>query len=275
MNRRTYIGAGAAVLAGLAGCVGSFTRGEASELVEQSFDSGDVSELRVVNAIGDVTVVGRDTDTVTTSVLKRSTDGARGLEDIDVSVRLDGDVLSVETAIEDGARWFTRSSPTTDVTVTVPLGADGPVVRSVASRLGNVDLLDTRGDTRASTELGDVTVNRADGYLSLRTELGDVLASDAAGIDEVHTELGDVKVDLLGLRGDVDVATELGSVVVGVADDLDLDLEARAVSAVSSDLTLAELRSDGGLLTGRLNAGGHRLRVASELGDVSLRAVTR
>jgi len=275
MNRRTYIGAGAAVLAGLAGCVGSFTRGEASELVEQTFDPGAVSELRVGNAIGDVTVVGRETDTVTASVLKRSTDGTRGLADIDVAIRLDGGVLTVEAGIEDDARWFTRSSPTTDVTVTVPLGERGPVVRSVASRLGNVDLLDTRGDTRASTELGDVTASGVDGYLTLRTELGDVLASDVTGIDDLHTELGDVKADLLGLRGDVDVITELGSVAVGVAEDLDLELEARAVSAVSSDLTLAELRSDGGLLTGRLNAGGHRLRVASELGDVSLRAIAR
>jgi len=275
MNRRTYIGAGAAVLAGLAGCVGSFTRGEASELVEGTFDPADVRELRVVNAIGDVTVVGRDTDTVTASVLKRSTDGSRGLDDIDVSIALDGDVLAVETSIEDGARWFTRSSPTTDVTVAVPLGEAGPVVRSVSSRLGDVDLLDTRGDTRASTELGDVTASGVDGYLTLRTELGDVLASDVTGIDGVFTELGDVKVDLLGLRADVDVGTELGSLVVGVADDLDLDLEARAVSAVSSDLTLADVRGDGGLLTGRLNAGGHRLRVESELGDVFLRSITR
>lgn len=84
LNRRTYISTGAAVLAGLAGCVGSFTRGEASELVEQTFDPMAVSEPRVLNAIGDVTVVGRETDIVAAGVLKRSTKGTRGLEDIDV-----------------------------------------------------------------------------------------------------------------------------------------------------------------------------------------------
>ncbi len=72
------------MLAGLAGCVGSFTRGEASELVEQTFDPMAVSEPRVLNAIGDVTVVGRETDIVAAGVLKRSTKGTRGLEDIDV-----------------------------------------------------------------------------------------------------------------------------------------------------------------------------------------------
>ncbi len=82
------------------------------------------------------------------------------------------------------------------------------MVRSVVSWLGNIDLLDTRGNTRRNTELGDVTANGADGYLSLRTELGNVLASNVTGIDGIHTELGDVKVDLPGLRGDVDIATE-------------------------------------------------------------------
>lgn len=49
-----------------------------------------------------------------------------------------------------------------------------------------------------------------------------------------------------------------------------MDIEAQAVSAIGSDLALADLRGKDGPLTGRLNAGGHRLRVASALDDVSL-----
>lgn len=62
---------------------------------------------------------------------------------------------------------------------------------------------------------------------------------------------------------------------VGVADDLDLDLVARVTGGLDSNLPLQDSRTVGSRPTGRLNSGGHRLRVYSDPGDVSLRSITR
>jgi hypothetical protein len=276
LTRRAFVGAGTlAVVGSLAGCLGrGFSRqGEVTEAVTETFAPADVRELQVINAIGDVTVRALDTDGVDVRVLKRSVAGVQGLDDITVRIGVENGVLTVATSLADDTRWLTRSSPGTDVSITVPRGSTGPVISSVGSQLGDVSLFDTRGDTVARTELGDVTAARVDGYLTLESELGTILASDVRGLDRVHTALGEIKVDLLGLRTDVEIGTELGEVVVGVAETLDLDVMAESDGGVDSDLPLTGVESALGRFSGRLNAGGHRLHVFSDLGDVSLRTI--
>lgn len=273
-TRRAFLGGAAVLAAGLAGCTGRGFRTDrtASETVTESFAAPTVRELRVGNRIGDVTVTAVGSGDVGVRVVKRAS-GLSRLEDIDIRIDLEAGLLTVETAVTDDA--WPSAEPATNVTVTVPEGAAGPLVTEVSSGLGDITLLGTRGDTVARTELGDVTTSGADGYLTLRSELGTVLASDVTGLDAVRTEVGDVKVDLLGLRGDVEIGTELGEVVVGVADDLDLDLLVETAGGVDSNLPLQDSRVGGDRLSGRQNAGGHRLRVFSELGEVSLRSITR
>jgi hypothetical protein len=276
LTRRTFVGAGAlAIVGSLAGCLGrGFSRqDEVTEAVTKTFAPADVRELRVINAIGDVTVRALDTDGIDVRVLKRSVAGVQGLDDITVRIGVENGVLTVATNLADDTRWFTRSSPGTDVSITVPRGSTGPIVSSVGSQLGDVSLFDTRGDTVARTELGDVTAARVDGYLTLESELGTVLASDVRGLDRVHTELGEIKVDLLDLRTDIEIGTELGEVVVGVAETLDLDVMAESDGGVDSDLPLTGVQSARGRFSGRRNAGGHRLHVFSDMGDVSLRTI--
>jgi hypothetical protein len=70
------------------------------------------------------------------------------------------------------------------------------------------------------------------------------------------------------------VLTPVGGVtVVGVRDDLLLDVLAESTGRVGSDLSPSELVADRNRLTGRLNGGGHRLHAYSDVGDVSLRAL--
>ena len=276
VTRRAFVGAGSlAVVGSLAGCLGrGFARqDEVAEAVTETFTPADVRELRVANAIGDVTVRALDTDGINVRVLKRSVAGVRGLDDITVRIDVENGVLTVATSIDDDVRWFTRSSPGTDVSITVPRGSTGPVVSSVESQLGGISLFDTRGDTVARTALGDVTAARVDGYLTLESDLGTVLASDVGGLDRVHTNLGDIKVDLLGLRNDVEIGAELGKVVVGVAETLDLDVIAESNAGVDSDLPLTGVQSERGWFAGRLNAGGPRVHVFSDVGDISLRTI--
>jgi hypothetical protein len=100
-----------------------------------------------------------------------------------------------------------------------------------------------------------------------------VTASDVTGLDRATTAVGDLKVDLLGVRGDVETGTEVGDVVVGVSDALLLDVFAETGGRVDSDLALSDRVAERSRLTGRLNGGGHRLHAFSDVGDVSLRAL--
>lgn len=72
--------------------------------------------------------------------------------------------------------------------------------------------------------MGDISATRIDGYLSLTSNVGTVTASDVAGLDEASTEVGDLKVELRALRRNVDIGTDVGDVVVGVAEELDLEV---------------------------------------------------
>lgn len=278
MERRMFLSAVTmAALGAMAGCLGRgrVRNDDVSQAVKESFDPDDVDEIVVINDIGNVSIAALDVSTIESQVLKRSTNGQVGLDDIEVTTTVEDGILTVETAIDRNARWFTKSSPSTDVTITLPQGIAGPAVSEVSSELGEITLIDTRGDTVARTDLGDVSASGVDGYLTLESRLGTVLASDVTGINRVHTDLGNVKIDLLSVRGDVDVGTNLGDVVVGVADDLDLDIEVESDGGISSDLSLSDLRSSGGHFSGRLNRGGSRFRVSSDLGKVSLRSIQR
>ena len=279
INRRTFVGAGAVVVAAaLSGCLGQgFTvRNEASESSTESFASDEVRAVDVRNSIGRVAVRGARTDRVEVQVVKHSSDGQRGLDDIEVSTTLTDGVLRVVASIDARSTVvLDGKSPSTDVTVTVPDGAAGPTIDVIESDLGEVTLSNTRGDTVVRTGLGRIVATGVDGYLSLTSDMGTIEATDVTGLDTVYTEMGEIEVDLLGLRGDVDIGTEMGEVVVGVADDLDLDLLAESGGRVSSTLTLADLRSKRRRVTGRLNRGGSRVHVFSEMGQVDLRAIQR
>jgi hypothetical protein len=102
-----------------------------------------------------------------------------------------------------------------------------------------------------------------------------VTATDVTGIDRAVTDMGAVAVDVRGIRRDADVGTDWGEAIVRVGDNLDLDLRAEANGAVDCDLPLTSRTGDGRLVAGRLNRGGHRLRVFSELGEVSVRRLDR
>ena len=273
MNRRQLLGGlGAAALGALAGCNRPLEPGDTvTEVFEDSFGPGAVASLAVENDIGDVTVRARDVDGVAVRVVKRSTNGERGLDDIRASTALEEGALTVETQIDRDANWFSRSSPSTDTTVTVPQGSAGPTVASVESRLGDVTLLDTRGDTTVDTDLGDVTLRRVDGYPSVNSRLGWIAVTGTTGLRHLRTNLGEIDAELRSLRNDVDVRTEIGDVRVSVDQRLSLDVVARSNGSVAVDLGLSDRRRRNDRVTGQLNGGGRRLRAVSDVGTVSLR----
>lgn len=274
MSRRAFLGAGAVVAStAIAGCTArGLTGDETTDRREWTFAPAAVSEVRVTSDAGDVTAVGRGTDAIDVTAVKRSWNGQRGLDTLDVRAVLSEGVLTVVATVAD-RRLDSQRSPRTDVTIEVPAGEAGPEITTVDAAFGEVSLTDTRGDTRIGAVAGTILATRVDGYLSMRSTVGRIEAADVTGLDSVHTELGDVKVELLGARQDVDIRSEMGEVVVGVAHDLDLDVVAQGDGAVSSDLDLVGEQSRPWRVAGRLNDGGYRLHAVSEFGRVALRRI--
>lgn len=272
MRRRQFLTAAGTATAGLiAGCSARTGGSVVREVTEETVPASEVDTVTVMNDIGDVTVRGEETDEVIVRVLKRSTNGQAGLDDIDVSVASDGGDLRVRTEIADDANWFSRSSPTTDATVTVPVGEDGPEIRSIDSNLGDVTLRDVRGDTSIDTRLGRVDVRRVAGRPSISSNLGDLIVRNTDGVGTVRTELGDVSVDLLAVPSQSEIRTELGDIAVSVGSEAAFDLEVTSQGSISSQLSLSDSRSSSNRLVGTYNGGGPLVRVTTELGDVSLR----
>jgi hypothetical protein len=276
VSRRAFLGAGAVVAStAIAGCtVRGLTTAETTDRREWTFAPAAVTELRVASDAGSVTVVGRRTDTIDVVATERSWNGQRGLDAVDVHADLVDGVLTVVSTADTG-RLTTGRTPRADLTIEVPAGAEGPAITEVVTDFGDVTLTDTRGDTRVATTAGAIVASRVDGYLSLRSTAGRIEAAAVTGLDAVGTEIGRVKVELLGARRDVAIRSEMGEVVVGVADDLDLDVLAEADGKVSSDLDLADEQSRRWRVAGRLNDGGHRLHAVSEFGNVDLRRIDR
>lgn len=277
MKRRAFVGTGAAVVVGaLAGCLGRAapTSDEITETVSRSFVAPRVQEIRVRNEIGNILIVAQGTGGVDVSVLKHSSRGQAGLGDLNVDIELNDGVVTVDTTLERRAIVSTQQTPTADVTITVP-ETSSPEISEISSKFGDVTLLGTHGDTIVRTEVGDVVASAVDGYLSLLSRTGSILASDVTGLTAVSTGIGSIKADLLGVRDDVEVSTDVGDVTLGIADDLNLDIVVETNGSFNSNLPVTDSRTAGSRFIGRLNDGGQELRAVSNLGDVSLRSISR
>lgn len=272
-TRRGALALGLAGVASLSGCLGrGLFGGEASESFDRDFDAATVDSVSVVNPVGDVTVVAEDIEYVGARVETRARNREL-LDDVAVTIELVNGALTIETALPEPARP-TFESASAAVRVVVPSDDTAPAIDAIASVVGDITLSGTQGNTIARTEVGDVSATRVEGYLTLGSKVGTVTASEVAGLDEAATEVGDLKVELRGLRRNVAVGTEIGDVFVGVAEELDLDVFAESRGRVDSDLPLVDLEASRQRLSGRLNAGGYRLHAYSDVGDVSLRALS-
>lgn len=267
MDRRRFIGAGAlALVAGLAGCSSFSVR--SSQSVEESVPAAGVERVRVTNAVGHVSVVGRDTDRIEYRAVKRVRGDDADFDRLTVTAARNDGLFELTGGYSGSASVFEdRGSIELELTVPSEL-----VVEAVTLDVGDVSLRDTTGDTLVRVGVGGIEARGVDGFLDLTTQTGDIEATDIAGLDRASTDIGDVAVELRQLRGDVDVHADVGRVAVRVRSDLDLDIELTG-SSVESDLVLGDERRERDRITGRLNAGGHRLRVGVDVGEATVRAL--
>lgn len=279
LSRRRALTAGGALLAAfLAGCSGRMAGfvGGGSVLTDSATSTHSVrgvDAIELEHEIGDVVVRGGDVDVVRLDVVKRSTRGQAGLDEVAVVVTDDRGTLRVVTHDSRPARVAEIDATVVDLTVTVPRGADAPAVSEVSTRVGDVDLRDTHGDVVVAATVGNLTVARVDGFCSLYTDIGNIEATDVAGVDTASADNGVIAVEVRDVRADTIIGSGLGDVDVWVAPDLEIDVRAESDVRVRSSLAVDASTESRRYLEGQLNGGGHRLHVFTGLGEVSLRAL--
>ena len=222
------------------------------------FDRSTSVDVRNVN--GQITIVGRERETVAMRYTKRGpSQGA--LEQVTVDTWTDEDEgLHVEVV---GAE---SSSVTVDIVLEVPRSVP---IESVRTTNGAIDVRETCGDSTIRTQNGAITVTDHDGYVDIRCTNGTVEATAVAGVGRVETVNGAISLELDSIRTDVDVRSSTGEIDLLVGDiDASVTIET-TIGSIEAPL-LGESRSSIGhtTVTGRLGTGEHELNVINSVGSI-------
>ena len=236
--------------------------------MEHTFTTPAPVHLVVHNEVGHVAVSAEPTETTTVRLEAETPDAEALVERAEVDCRPRGDTHYVVVKIPrwGGIRFLRRNG--VRITVVVPEASEvaattasaddvaGDVVAKTAS--GAITLGDVGGELRVHTSSGDLRCSRVGGRTQFTSASGDVEIGAAGGRVEVKTasgraRLGDLSagaridgvsgdVRVLGIQGGhLRVRLVSGSISVGVAEGVDLHVDAETVSGrVSSDIPLDE-----------------------------------
>lgn len=196
-RRRVLAGGAAAVVAGLAGCVGS--ENDAKETVTEERQAANIEQVAVEGTNGRVTVRGSDRETISLTGVKRAPNEER-LEQLTIEVTETGETLSITTS-DDGGGSLTNlgSAPAVDMELDVP--------RSMA-------------DVGVETTNGDVVVKEVDGTIAAESTNGDVTAALTESADVIaETTNGDIELTVPPtIEAELSVDTTNGSLDIDGLD---------------------------------------------------------
>lgn len=177
----------------------------------------------------------------------------------DGDVRLsDVKASRVELELEDG-----------DLTI------DGiEAVLDLESEDGLIEIEDCRtASARIRTQDGDVILRRCEGSFEIGGDDGEVIARAlrASRLD-VRTSDGDVELELLASADlDLTLGTEDGNIELRLADGTSADVDVRTGDGrIRLDLADADLSRSRRRVSGKLGAGGGRIRISTDDGDITL-----
>ena len=285
VTRRTALAGAISVgsLPLLGGCV-SIRQDRAAETITRSIPTEAVSDLEISNGDGDVVVEHRPGETVELRARKRAR-GAVSLDDLSIVVGVTAERLRVETEIEDqdvfGDGWIDlRVEIPSDVSLTAVEASDGDVTLDEVS--GDVTVDGADGAIFARAHEGSLAINNVDGDVTVRDAAGTVGAtvvdgnvhvSDPADLDSLDVTDGHITADLSALRGDTSVEATDGDIVLRLAPDLDVQIEATTIDgavigeSVVDDVDFATESA----MEGRLGVGSATLSLHATDGDITLR----
>jgi hypothetical protein len=278
------------------------------QMQEDTFDVGAGGNLHVDVYDADVEVVTGAAGGATVQIYLRSND--MGWAEMEISTRLDGSSVIVETTKKPSSSWW-NSTGNRWFSVIARVQIPEEFNLDISTGDGDVTVDNLRGQASIHTADGDISVARIDGpTIILETSDGDIEATSLTA-DRIEIDTSDGDINVGGVSGPVTGKTSDGDIQVKLAaggdarfqtgdgdvrveltqaatlnistGDGDIDIIAPGSLAADVDLRGEDVELVGGLAIegsvrdgraqGRINGGGPLIK--AETGDGEIRLVTR
>jgi len=138
---------------------------------------------------------------------------------------------------------------------------------------GDLNLDDVEGAMNIKTSGGDIRATRVHGDIDASTSGGDVRLTGVDGRILASTSGGDVFCELVGTNRGISTSTSGGDIEIRMPRNTQGTLDAESNGGdISSDFSVASVRSGEHKLKGELNGGGDSIRVRTSGGEIKLTA---
>ena len=149
---------------------------------------------------------------------------------------------------------------------------DGNAVFGSSS--GNAKIMEGNGERSVSTSSGDVTIDGADGFWKIHSTSGEVRVKGQNDNGSIETTSGDISLEIVELRGTLDIDTSSGTVNMKLSQDSAFDFSADTASGdintfFDDDLKFSK-RGNSAQGTHGQNPQGNSIRIGTTSGDVRI-----
>jgi hypothetical protein len=223
----------------------------------------EVELLRVVNAVGNIQIVGEATEPSVTITYRRQGAGGRVPGELQVSYDVTTrtlTVLGLDPAVPEGD----RRGLTADITVAVP----SRVAVRVENHEGKVTIARVAA-AEVSNHTGEVQVRRIVGAVTATNDRGAIRIEDAYGPVSASTRLGDVRLSFdQPVNHPIAARTDVGSVTLLIPTASNVEIRATSRTRnLSGDLQTV-IATEGRL---RLGVGENIVELAANEGGIEVR----
>jgi hypothetical protein len=253
-------------------------------IITKSFPLTAASRFSINNPNGEITIEGWDQPQAEVRVIKRG--GSRSdRRNTEVYYAVEGDSLKIRTSPTRGRGVevaYEIKLPRTLKLVTIESAsgsaslADLKSAVSVSTASGDVQLSDIIGDVTLNSASGDVSLSEVTGKIKANAASGSIALTGITGSVQANTASGDIKAVFEGVTAGepLEFSTANGDVEIEFKTDINADLD---IETIKGDIEIdekfqitPEKQIVGQRASGRIGAGGQRLKINTVNGDVKV-----
>jgi hypothetical protein len=195
----------------------------------------------------------------------------RRAEDMDWNIYQQGDLITASFRNTSRTYWSWAShpddGPRADISLTVPEKCD----LDLENRLDKVSVIGVQGVIVVNSAVASVDATDCGGSVKVRTKTGSISLENVNGAVSAETATGQVRYSGSLASAENWFRTSIGLIDISLKGEPDLAVDAHSgIGQVTCTLPLAESRSQGGRVYGRLGAGTGRLRAETSTGNIRL-----
>jgi DUF4097 and DUF4098 domain-containing protein YvlB len=229
------------------------------------YEAGNDTVLMVTNVNGQIKINSWEGDTITLEATKRTRYGKDELDKVEIIVTESDDEIKIETTFNT----FEDDRVSVDMDINVPNNVPVDLVKTTN---GNIQILDTKGDTTVVSTNGAIVIRNVDGYVKASTTNGAIDIRGTTGIDDLETTNGKIDAQIFDFKDDVDIKCTNGGITLSIDPSLNADIEAKTTNGDISvnDIALVLTGIERTHMEAILGNGGNKIYIKTTNGNVNL-----